>query len=241
MSKLWKDIISLGGKSVNLRDMLVKGFRWEVGSGCSVGFWWENWVGAKVLQDSCPRLYAFALNKDGLVSEMGLWEGDRWRWNMEWRRERFGREKDEEEALWRVLGSSHLKKGRRDVWAWVHDPGGKYTVRAAYDFLVSKECLLDTQICKFIWCRVVPSKVGFFGWRLCLDRLPTKWNLEKRGVCLQQEDLLCSLCNEVVEEVDHLFCTCRETWLVWGKVLRWLGIETVLINNVHGDSTIFLA
>ncbi|GLT51446.1 hypothetical protein SLA2020_248550 [Shorea laevis] len=148
------------------------------------------------------------------------------------RRGRLGQEKDEEEVFWRVLDNIQLKKGRRDYWTWLHELGGKYKVKVAYDFLASDECLLDTQLCKFIWCRVVPLKVSFFGWRLCLDRLPTKWNLKERGVCLQQEELLCGLCHEVVEEVDHLFCTCREAWLMWVKVLRWWGIEIVMCNTV---------
>ncbi|GKV02142.1 hypothetical protein SLEP1_g14612 [Rubroshorea leprosula] len=171
---------------------------------------------------------------------MGLWEGDSWRWNMSWRRGRLGRERDEEEVLWRVLDNIHLKKGRRDSWTWIHAPGGQYKVKVAYDFLASYVRLLDTHLCKFIWCRLVPSKVSFFGWSLCLDRLPTKRNLQKRGVCLQQEELLYGLRHEVVEEVDHLFCTCREAWLIWVKVLRWWGIETVMCNTVQGITEFFL-
>ncbi|GKU96370.1 hypothetical protein SLEP1_g9611 [Rubroshorea leprosula] len=94
ISKLWKDIISLGGKSSILRDKLVQGFRWEVGSGSNVALWWESWVGVKALRDSCPKFFALAVNKDGLVSEMGLWEGDRWWWNIDWRSGRLGQEKD---------------------------------------------------------------------------------------------------------------------------------------------------
>ncbi|GKV44390.1 hypothetical protein SLEP1_g51580 [Rubroshorea leprosula] len=116
VSKLWKDIISIGGKSIRLRNMLGNGFRWEVGCGSRVGFWREKWVGDKSLRDLCPRLYALAVNKEGSVSDMGQWEGDRWQWNMVWRRGRMGREKDEEEVLWGVVDCVQLKKGREDVW-----------------------------------------------------------------------------------------------------------------------------
>ncbi|GKU93598.1 hypothetical protein SLEP1_g7177 [Rubroshorea leprosula] len=93
VSKMWKDIISIGGRLVRLRDMLVNEFRWEVGCGGRVGVLRENWVGSKPLRDLCPTLYGLAMNKEGLVSEMGQWESDRWRWNMAWKRERKGREK----------------------------------------------------------------------------------------------------------------------------------------------------
>ncbi|GKV36371.1 hypothetical protein SLEP1_g44512 [Rubroshorea leprosula] len=240
VSKLWKDIISIGGRSVRLRNMLGNGFRWKVGCGSRLGFWREKWVGDKSLRDLCPRLYALTANKEGLVSDMGKWDGDRWQWNMAWRRGRMGREKDEEVVLWGAVECVHFQKGREDVWTWVHDPGGKYSVRIAYEFLSPEECHLDSQLCRLIWCRLVPLKVSFFGWRLCLDRLPTKWNLQKRGVLLQQEGSLCGLCHEVVEEVNHLFCTCREAWLVWVNVLNWWGFETVMLNTVRGMAEFFL-
>ncbi|GKV34384.1 hypothetical protein SLEP1_g42759 [Rubroshorea leprosula] len=151
-----------------------------------------------------------------------------------------GREKDEEEALWGVVDCVHLKKGREDVWTWKHDPGGKYSVRTAYEFLSPEEHLLDTQYCRLIWCKLVPLKVSFFGWRLLLDWLPTKWNLQKRGATLQQEGFFCGLCHEGMEEVDYLFCTCREAWLVWVKVLNWWGIEIVMLNTVRGVVDFFL-
>ncbi|GLT29062.1 hypothetical protein SLA2020_039510 [Shorea laevis] len=103
---------------------------------------------------------------------------------MEWRRERIGREKDEEEMLWEGLDRLQLKKSMEDCWRWIHDSDGRYEVKKAYDFLAPLERLLDEQWSKLIWCKLVPSKVSFFGWRLCLDRLPTKWNIRKRGVPL---------------------------------------------------------
>ncbi|GKV02020.1 hypothetical protein SLEP1_g14507 [Rubroshorea leprosula] len=168
VSKVWKDIISIGGRSVRLRNMLGNGFRWEVGCGSRVGFWREKWAGDNSLRDLCPRLFALAANKEGLVGDMGEWVGDRWQWNLVWRRGRMGREKDEEEALWGVVDCVHLKKGQEDIWSWIHDPGGKYLVKTAYEFLSPEERHLDTQYCRLIWC----SKRDCFvvcvmrGWRM---------------------------------------------------------------------------
>ncbi|GLT37246.1 hypothetical protein SLA2020_115770 [Shorea laevis] len=189
--------------------MVVKGFRWELGDGSRVGFWREIWVGDKSLRDLCPRLYELAVHKEGMVSEMGEWEGDRWRWNMEWKRERLGRVRDEEEVFWEMLGPVQLKKGKEDCWRWVHGLEGRYVVKKAYEVLAPMQCLLTYQFCKMSWCRLVPSNVSFFGWRLCLDKFPTKVNLRKRGVGLQGEDLMCGLCNGVLEEANHVFCTCK--------------------------------
>ncbi|GLT37855.1 hypothetical protein SLA2020_121420 [Shorea laevis] len=129
-----------------------------------------------------------------------------------------GREKDEEKGLWEVLGCVQIRKYLADTWKWRYGVESRYIVKTAYEILAPVECLLEGQLCKLIWCKLVPSKVGFFGWRLCLDRLPTRLNLQKRRVVLQGDDMMCGLCKERVEEVNHLFCTCKAAWLVWAKV-----------------------
>ncbi|GLT30957.1 hypothetical protein SLA2020_057280 [Shorea laevis] len=220
--------------------MLVQGFRWEVGDGSRVGFWSQPWVGTKSLRDLFPRLFQLAINKDGMIQENGYWEGEGWRWEIGWRRERLGREQDEEKGFWEVLGNVQLRKDGVDYWQWRYDGEGRYAVKKAYELLASVECLLEDQLCKLVWCRLVPSKVGFFGWRLCLDRLPTRRNLQIRGVTLQEDGLRCALCKEGVEEVNHLFCTCREAWLVWVKVIKWWGLEVVMPDTVKGVADIFI-
>lgn len=90
-----------------------------------------------------------------------------------------GHEKDKEEMLGKVLDNIQLKEGARDCWRWVNALDGRYVVKLAYEFLASTDCVLEDQLCKLIWCKLVPSKVAFFGWRLYLDRLPTKRNPKK--------------------------------------------------------------
>ncbi|GLT34074.1 hypothetical protein SLA2020_086180 [Shorea laevis] len=240
MSKVWRDIIRIGGQSLKLRNMLGEGFKWEVGEGNKVAFWQERWIGEKNLKDLCPRLYALSVKKEGNVSEMGFWEEGRWRWHVEWRRDTIGREKNEEELMEKALEGVLIKKGVGDVRKWIHAIDGRYVVKLAYDFLASTECVLEDQMCKLIWCRLVPSKVAFFGWRLCLDRLPTKENLQKRGVQFQEEDIFCKYCSGKVEEVSHLFCTCHRTWVVWAEILSWWGVESALPNNVVGVAEFFM-
>ncbi|GKV06313.1 hypothetical protein SLEP1_g18214 [Rubroshorea leprosula] len=180
------------------------------------------------------------LNSECKISDMGVCEGDKWHWDMEWRRERIGREKDEEEKLREGLERLQLKKRVEDRWRWTHDSEGRYGVKKAYDFLAPTECVIDEQWSKLIWCKLVPSKVSFFGWRLCLDRLPTKWNLRKRGVPLQEEELKCVLCKDKVEEVNHLFSMCKEVWIFWVELLQWWGMVTVMPNNALSVADIFV-
>ena len=68
--------------------------------------------------------------------------------------------------------------------------------------------------------RFVPIKVNTFIWRLALDRLPTRCNLDRRGIDLPS--LLCPICDGHVEEARHLFFSCQLAMEVWGRVERWL-------------------
>ncbi|GKV44007.1 hypothetical protein SLEP1_g51236 [Rubroshorea leprosula] len=240
VSNIWGDIICVGGQSMKLKSMLVKGFRWEVGDGCRVSFWRDVWAGNKSLRDLCPRLFQLAEYKESKVKENGLWEGASWKWDLKWRRERLGREQDEEKKFWEVLGSVQLRQSVVDTWQWTHEIGGNYTVKTAYDYLESVDSLLEGHLCKLVWCGLVPSKVSFFGWRLCLDRLPTRWNLQKRGMVFQGDGMECGLCKEGVEDVNHLFCTCKLAWSVWVKVIRWWGLEVVMPDKVRDVADFFL-
>ena len=49
----------------------------------------------------------------------------------------------------------------------------------------------------------MPTKVKILKWRAILDKLPTKVNLVRKGVDLENDR--CSLCIEEPETVTHLF------------------------------------
>ena len=57
-----------------------------------------------------------------------------------------------------------------------------------------------------LWKTKIPSKIAVFAWRLFRDSLPTKNNLHKRQ--MQIQDMLCPFCRSVEEEASHLFIHC---------------------------------
>ncbi|GLT37409.1 hypothetical protein SLA2020_117270 [Shorea laevis] len=137
LSRVWSDIIRIGKGFTRLDLMLVQGFMWHTRDGDFVGFWKDKWVEDKPLNLLFPRLFVLTCLKDGLVKDMGYWDGDAWQWRMEWRRACLGREVGEEERFWSVLSKARLTKGGMDIWKWVHDSNGDYTVKAAYNFFIT--------------------------------------------------------------------------------------------------------
>jgi hypothetical protein len=65
---------------------------------------------------------------------------------------------------------------------------------------------------KKLWKLHVPPKQTHFLWRILNNALPVKENLTKRGVRCNP---LCSLCNEKIETIDHIFLKCEWTRQVW--------------------------
>ncbi|GKF00446.1 RNA-directed DNA polymerase, eukaryota, partial [Tanacetum coccineum] len=56
-------------------------------------------------------------------------------------------------------------------------------------------------------------------WRVYLDRLPTRLNLNRRNI--QVLDQSCPVCKDAAEEVSHLFFSCPLAVDVHRLICRW--------------------
>jgi len=80
-----------------------------------------------------------------------------------------------------------------------------------------------------LWKLKVPNKILAFAWRLLRDRLPTRANLRRRQIEL--EDTTCRLCRGVEETAGHLFFNCSEVLPVRWESLSWVSIVGVFPLN----------
>ncbi|KAL5145984.1 hypothetical protein HKD37_06G015903 [Glycine soja] len=70
-----------------------------------------------------------------------------------------------------------------------------YSTKSAYRLMLNNNASgSDVSIFKLIWKLKVPPRAAVFTWRLLKDRLPTKGNLLRRNVLLQDEG--CPLCGQ---------------------------------------------
>ncbi|KAK6126675.1 hypothetical protein DH2020_039583 [Rehmannia glutinosa] len=107
-----------------------------------------------------------------------------------------------------------------DKHVWLHSKSGLLSVKSAYHWIHERSAELHTRpsqstnhsAWRQIWnIRTIP-KVKHFVWRACVEALPTKDGLLKRGV---QVDPICDLCGEEPETQLHLFLECRVINQVW--------------------------
>jgi len=139
-SNWWKEV-------VNIRDVIgSSGDGWfkdcvvrRVSDGENTLFWHERWCGEAPFCDRFSRLFDLALNKSITVKEMFVlgWgaRGEAWRW----RRRLWVWEEELLEECMLLLANVSLQPLSYDVWQWLPDPDGGYTVRGVYAMLTSRD------------------------------------------------------------------------------------------------------
>ena len=109
------------------------------------------------------------------------------------------------------------------VFIWKAEPSGVYSTKSAYRLLMNPITLgLDGRTFKLIWKLKIPPRAAIFSWRHLKDRLPTRDNLLRTNVAIQEA--VCPLCGQVQEEVGHLFFNCKRTIGLWWESMRWIQV-----------------
>ncbi|GJX25265.1 RNA-directed DNA polymerase, eukaryota, reverse transcriptase zinc-binding domain protein [Tanacetum coccineum] len=80
------------------------------------------------------------------------------------------------------------------------------------------------------WNKILPSKVNILAWRVLLHRLPTRVNLDHRGIDL--DSVRCPLCNDDIETETHVFVNCSLARCIWKDVFSWWQLPNTSITNL---------
>ncbi|XP_071704328.1 uncharacterized protein [Rutidosis leptorrhynchoides] len=109
--------------------------------------------------------------------------------------------------------------------------------------LVDKDDFWSWKLCGSVYFNSKEStsskKVGVFVWRVRWERLPGLSELDKRGIDLHS--VLCPLCDDAVETVDHALFSCKKVREIWDKVFKWWGFvynQQSLHNILNGSSRV---
>ncbi|GJW25715.1 RNA-directed DNA polymerase, eukaryota, reverse transcriptase zinc-binding domain protein [Tanacetum coccineum] len=77
----------------------------------------------------------------------------------------------------------------------------------------------SNNVSRIRWNRLLLIKVNIHSWRLGLDRLPTRCNLNARGI--EIDSTHCPVCNEGQETSCQLFIECPVAVGLWNMVSAW--------------------
>jgi len=202
-------------------------------------FWGDVWVGHASLRERFTRLFHISTQQSSFVRSLCSWVGDRWAWDLRWRRRLFVWEDNLLEDFLEVL-EGHTYSEDPDSWSWKYSADKIYSVKTAYEHLsdvhigVGKRGAGLSHILASVCNSWAPSKVRVFSWKLLLNRIPTRMNLLIGGVLRDQGASLCVFCGVEAKTVSHLFVTCQVASRVWYDIFRWLGWKLVLPSDLLG-------
>ena len=112
---------------------------------------------------------------------------------MRWRRNLFDHESLLAVQFMEDISSVPIQRQVKDNILWLAESNGQYSTRSAYNLCMNTTSAnSDSNIFKAIWKLNIPPRVAIFCWRLLRNRLPTKVNLLRRSVSIQEDT--CSLC-----------------------------------------------
>nr|GEU46150.1 RNA-directed DNA polymerase, eukaryota [Tanacetum cinerariifolium] len=187
-----------------------------VGNGLCTQFWNEVWICDTPLRVLFPRVYTLEINKDCTVADKLQYSVT----SSLRRTVRGGVEAFQLDLLQKTIETTMLSN-MEDRWVWDLNEEGVFWVKDVCTLL--DECFLPKDPTATRWVKYVSIKINVFAWKVFLDRLPTRSNLQHRGV--QVSDLLCPICSSAQEDSSHLFFSCSLVTDVVKLVCRWWNLS----------------
>ncbi|GJW96951.1 RNA-directed DNA polymerase, eukaryota [Tanacetum coccineum] len=195
----------------------------RVNNGASTKFWYETWVNSSPLQHQYPRLFRLALNKECSIRD--CWNNG---WSLEWSRLiSSGTNTNNIAALYSQLTNYSLNYSE-DVWSWSIGKSS-FTVKTTREHI--DQGYLPNDGMKTRWNRFLPKKINIFIWRVLRDRLPTRWNLSRKGIDV--DSLSCPVCDAGIETIQHSMWFCSLATTVWHRIFIWLYISPPNLSNLQ--------
>ncbi|XP_058763266.1 uncharacterized protein LOC131636670 [Vicia villosa] len=237
----WRDILSFGRGA--LRDSIVEGCCFNVRNGYHTLFWESKWWEGGILKNIFPDIYEASCLKGVSVALMGGWVDGNWKWGDFGVTRVWGEERGIAASLGRlkILVSDFIGAGEgRDVVSWKFNSEGFFLVASCYSFLGLDRIPYGppnefVDAFGMVWKAEVPFKIKAFGWRLLLDRIPTKDLLVYRGISFPLDKLKCSFCGYDIETRNHSFFGFRVVKAIWLDIALWVdkegGLEDECLSN----------
>ncbi|GJV23602.1 RNA-directed DNA polymerase, eukaryota, reverse transcriptase zinc-binding domain protein [Tanacetum coccineum] len=185
----------------------------------------DFWHGTLPLKSVYPRVYLLESERNSNVANrISLLD-----WSQVLRRHpRGGIEATKFADLKRQIGDVVLSD-HNDAWVWSPNTSKGFSVASARSLIDSH--ILDVSHIATRWNGCIPIKVNIFLWKLLLNKLPSRVNLDRRGIDIPS--ILCPICQEDVETANHLFFTCEMASTLWSMLANWWEVDIPLCANME--------
>lgn len=188
-----------------------------------------------------PDLFSAVADKGVSISECEEWGFSGWKRNIEYE-ESLNNDAllNDVAELLEIMQGCSPSPSIVDRVVWPFEASNSFTTKSCYVKLAqgrSAAAILPGCLRKaleFVWKFKVPHKIQRFGWRLLLERIPTRDLLQKRDIIADPDNCKCVFCNLEVEEGNHLFIHCSVANAIWRSIFFWLDLKEIdLVVNVR--------
>ncbi|XP_071717982.1 uncharacterized protein [Rutidosis leptorrhynchoides] len=150
--------------------------------------------------------------------------------NWEWSRTPSGRAMDELAELNNLLSSVTISD-RPDSWKFSLDTSGIFTTSSMSNLINTLKYGINSRNLSLPRNKYVPQKVFIFSWKVIQQKIPVRSELDKKGIDLHT--ILCPLCDNHIETVDHALINCQKVSSIWIQILDWWNQNISTISNIN--------
>nr|KYP39960.1 Putative ribonuclease H protein At1g65750 family [Cajanus cajan] len=165
-------------RSIQASQVLVRqGVRWCIGNGSSINIWKDSWLRnshSPYVTSTAPQGYESLTVHDLIDRTLHKWDSHRV--------QTLFNHQDAQS----ILSIPLLNPSRPDSLTWRLTTNGSYSVRTAYHHLmehvISNNTLRVQGDWMKLWSLKIPHSTRIFLWRLLRGCIPTRLNLQQKGV-----------------------------------------------------------
>ncbi|GJX09412.1 RNA-directed DNA polymerase, eukaryota, reverse transcriptase zinc-binding domain protein [Tanacetum coccineum] len=117
---------------------------------------------------------------------------------------------------------------QRDSWQWSLDVTHGFSVVSVCSLVYARTLDVDSNATR--WIHFIPIKINVFLWRLSVNKLPSRVNLDLKGTYVGS--LLCPICHVDAESVNHIFFSCEKAKALWYLFAKWWELDIPFCDNI---------
>ncbi|CAL5198598.1 unnamed protein product [Lathyrus oleraceus] len=197
----WRDLIMVDINSKEKHYCFSYFIKYRLNEGRRISFWHINWLGNQSLIDVFPKIYVATTDPFTSVTDARGLNGGSWCWNFQdivINHNVIGRLQLEEVNY--MLSNAELVQDVEDEFDWTFEANEVFYVKSCCKILISRS----------------------------IDGLPTRDQLVRRGIVVDDRDNNCAFCFKEEESNIHLYDMCEVTGRIWAKVGNRLGNNLTL-------------
>jgi hypothetical protein len=183
-----------------------------LGNGATTLFWSDRWIHGNTIQDIAPEVVSM-VGRKAYSSRTVAQALDNWHWVSDICGPLSLRGLQQYLLLWDTLGEVRLSRDA-DKHVWMHSSSGMFSSKSCYKAFFMGSISFEPW--KRLWKSWAPPKCKFFLWLAIRNKCWAADRLRRRGL---QHPVVCVLCDQEQETVQHLLCTCSFARQFWHAIL----------------------